>query len=194
MKERRQGTWSKPHDALLTELRGLIEAARLHVTQAANATLTMLYWHVGQRIHKEVLKEPRAEYGEESLSTLSAKLVWDYGQGFSARNLAWMVQFAEAVPDDAVVSPLATQLSWSRFIQILPLEQPLDLRASNIRVAENLTHIPDMEVSQAQLHRAVQMTRERATQATLPPGSGHKILELPATKPQAMRKRKGDAA
>ncbi|MBN8284968.1 MAG: hypothetical protein J0L98_17525, partial [Zoogloea sp.] len=43
-------------NALLSELRGLIEVARQHVAQTANATLTMLYWHVGQRIHKEVLK------------------------------------------------------------------------------------------------------------------------------------------
>ena len=30
-------------DTLLTELRGLIEQARAHVAQTANATLTMLY-------------------------------------------------------------------------------------------------------------------------------------------------------
>lgn len=59
-------------NALLSELRGLIEVARQHVAQTANATLTMLYWHVGQRIHKEVLKNGRAEYGEQILPTLSA--------------------------------------------------------------------------------------------------------------------------
>jgi predicted nuclease of restriction endonuclease-like (RecB) superfamily len=126
MKAKRPATTPKPHDALLIELRGLIEAARQHVAQTANATLTMLYWYVGQRIHKEVLKEQRAEYGEEILPTLSAKLVRDYGQGFSARNLARMVQFAEVFPDEAIVSPLATQLSWSHFIEILPLKQPLE--------------------------------------------------------------------
>jgi len=39
----------------------------------------MLYWHVGQRIGQEVLKNQRAEYGEEILPTLSAKLIRDYG-------------------------------------------------------------------------------------------------------------------
>jgi predicted nuclease of restriction endonuclease-like (RecB) superfamily len=112
--------------ALLTELRGLIESARQHVAQTANATLTMLYWHVGQRIQREVLKNERAEYGEEILPTLSAKLVRDYGQGFSARNLARMVQFAEAFPDEAIVATLSQQLSWSHFVEILPLKQPLE--------------------------------------------------------------------
>jgi predicted nuclease of restriction endonuclease-like (RecB) superfamily len=113
-------------DALLLALRGLIETARQHVAQTANATLTMLHWHVGQRIRSDVLRNGRAGYGEEILPTLSAKLVRDYGRGFSARNLARMVQFAEAFPDEAIVSSLATQLSWSHFIEILPLKQPLE--------------------------------------------------------------------
>lgn len=116
----------KQTDALLAELRDLIESARQHVAQAANAALTMLHWHVGQRIRSEVLRNGRAEYGEEILPTLSAKLVRDYGRGFSARNLARMVQFAEAFPDEAIVSLLATQLSWSHFVEILPLKQPLE--------------------------------------------------------------------
>jgi len=116
----------KQTDALLTELRGLIESARQRLAQAANATLTMLYWHVGQRIRREVLKDGRAEYGEQILPTLSAKLVLDYGQGFSARNLARMVQFSEAFPDEVIVATLSQQLSWSHFVEILPLKQPLE--------------------------------------------------------------------
>lgn len=50
----------KQVDALLTELRGLIDAARQHVAQTANATLTRLYWHVGYRIGVELLKKERA--------------------------------------------------------------------------------------------------------------------------------------
>ena len=98
---------------VLTELRGLIDSARQHVAQAANAALTMLYWHVGQRIRQEVLKDQRAGYGEEILPTLSAKLVRDYGQGFNARNLACMIQFAEAFSDEQIVATLSRQLSWS---------------------------------------------------------------------------------
>lgn len=117
---------SNPAGSLLAELRGLIDAARQHVAQTANATLTMLYWQVGQRIRQEVLKDGRASYGEEILPTLSAKLVRDYGQGFSARNLARMVQFAEVFSDQATVVTLSQHLSWSHFIEILPLKQPLE--------------------------------------------------------------------
>ena len=111
---------------LLGDLRGLIEHARQHLAQAANSTLTLLHWKLGERILREILQGPRAQYGEEILPTLSAKLVPDYGKGFSARNLARMVQFAEAFPDEPIVTMLSRELSWSHFVEILPLKQPLE--------------------------------------------------------------------
>ena len=115
---------ASPH--LLAELRSLIEQARAHVAQTANAAQTMLYWYVGQRIHKEVLQEGRASYGEEIVSTLSTQLVAEYGQAFGLRSLRRMVQFAEVFPDQDVVAALSQQLSWSHFIEILPLKAPLE--------------------------------------------------------------------
>lgn len=112
--------------ALLAELRGLIDAARQHVAQTANATLTMLYWRIGQRIRREVLNDQRAEYGQEILPTLSAKLVRDYGTGFGAKNLARMIQFHEIFPDEEIVVSLSRQLSWTHFIALIPLKQPLE--------------------------------------------------------------------
>ena len=44
----------------------------------------------------------------------------------------------------------------------------MDLSASNIRVAEYLAHIPDTNLMQAQLHRAVALARERAASGQLP--------------------------
>lgn len=113
-------------DTLLSELRGLIESARQNVTRTANATLTMLYWHVGQRIRHEVLKNERAEYGEQIVSTLSTQLVAEYGRAFGVRSLRRMMQFAEVFPDEAIVATLSPELSWSHFIEILPLKQPME--------------------------------------------------------------------
>ena len=111
---------------LLSALRGLIEQARQHVAQTANSTVTMLYWHVGLRIRSEVLKNERAEYGEQIVSTLSTQLVREYGRSFGVRSLRRMVQFAEVFPDEAVVASLSPHLSWSHFIEILPLKKPLE--------------------------------------------------------------------
>lgn len=119
-------TSPKQADALLAELRGLIESARQRVAHAANSTLTMLYWHVGLRIRNEVLRESRAEYGTQIIATLSAQLVRDYGKGFNASALTRMVKFAEAFPDEAILATLSQELSWSHFVEILPLKQPLE--------------------------------------------------------------------
>ncbi len=122
----REISGARNSSALLTELRGLIESARQHVAQTANATLTMLYWHVGLRIQREVLKNERAEYGERILATVSQELVRDYGRGFNVSALTRMVKFAEAFPDENIVATLSQQLSWSHFVEILPLKQPLE--------------------------------------------------------------------
>lgn len=65
----------KADACLLNELRGLIEQPRQHVAQTANSTVTTLSWHVGLRIHCELLKNERAEHGEQIVSTLSRQLV-----------------------------------------------------------------------------------------------------------------------
>lgn len=110
---------------LLADIRSLIEAARAHVAQTANATLTLLYWRVGQRIRTEVLQHRRAEYGAEILATLSQELARDYGRGFAEKSLRRMVQFAEVFPDEEIVVSLIRQLSWTHFIALIPLQDPL---------------------------------------------------------------------
>lgn len=118
----------EPDDGLplLAELKGLIEQARQHVAQTANSTLTMLYWQVGERIGREILHGRRAEYGEQIVSMLSTQLAMNYGKGFGLRSLRRMVQFAEAFPDESTVTALSQHLSWSHFVELLPLKQPLE--------------------------------------------------------------------
>ena len=59
------------------------------------------------------------------MQTLSAQLTEDYGQGFGRANLFQMVRLAELFPDPEIVSALSKQLSWSHFVQILPLKDAL---------------------------------------------------------------------
>jgi hypothetical protein len=75
-----------PPKKLLADLRKLIQDARTGVAQAVNASLVLLYWRVGNRLRTDVLRNKRAEYGEQILPTLSAKLIPECGQGFSERN------------------------------------------------------------------------------------------------------------
>ena len=111
--------------ALLGDIRALIEAARKRAASAVNSELTMLYWRIGQRIHTQVLEGRRADYGEEVVLTLAAQLVREYGSSFSVKNLRRMVQFAAAYPDERIVVSLIRQLSWTHFIALIPLKDPL---------------------------------------------------------------------
>jgi len=80
---------------LVSDLRDLIITTRQSVARGVNAALVMLYWKVGDRIRRNILHGKRATYGSEILPTLSAKLVPEFGQGFSPRNLARMISFSE---------------------------------------------------------------------------------------------------
>jgi len=110
---------------LVNDLRALIASTRDEVARSVNSALVLLYWRVGRRIRQDILKEKRAEYGEEILPTVSAKLVTEFGNGFSSRNLARMVRFAEIFSDLKIVSTLSTQLSWSHLVEIIPLKDGL---------------------------------------------------------------------
>ena len=111
--------------SLLTDLRSLIQAARQRVATVANATQTMLYWHVGRRLLKENLQDARAAYGKQILATVSQELRAEFGDGFTLRSLYRSIQFFELFPDQAIVSTLSAQLSWSHFIELLPLKDAL---------------------------------------------------------------------
>lgn len=110
---------------LVNDVRRLIEDSRRLLAGAVNSALTLLYWHIGHRIHSEVLQGERAGYGEQIVATLARQLEADYGRGFSSKNLRHMLNFAEAFPDPEIVSTLSRQLAWSHFLELIYLKDPL---------------------------------------------------------------------
>ncbi|HGN2488272.1 TPA: YhcG family protein, partial [Pseudomonas aeruginosa] len=86
---------------------------------------TMLYWRIGQRIRSQVLDGRRGAYGKEVLPNLAAQLVKEYGGSFAEQNLRRMVQFAATFPDERILVSLIRELSWTHFIALMPLKDPL---------------------------------------------------------------------
>ncbi|EPW8907126.1 PDDEXK nuclease domain-containing protein, partial [Pseudomonas aeruginosa] len=84
-----------------------------------------LYWRIGQRIRTQVLDGRRGAYGKEVLPTLAAQLVKEYGGSFAEQNLRRMVQFAATFPDEQILVSLIRELSWTHFIALIPLKDPL---------------------------------------------------------------------
>lgn len=63
---------------LMNDLRQIIDEARIHVASTANYELTMMYWHIGERINRDVLGNERADYGKadcrDSVTTITEYL------------------------------------------------------------------------------------------------------------------------
>ena len=111
--------------ALLAEIRTLVLQARQTVAQGVNSALVLLYWQIGQRIHSDILKAKRAEYGEQIVDALSGKLSAEFGRGFTRRNLFNMVRCAEAFPDLKIVHALRAHLSWTHLRRVVYIDDPL---------------------------------------------------------------------
>ena len=112
--------------SLIQDLRQIIEQARGRVAATANYELTMMYWHIGERINREVLDNQRAEYGKQIVATVSRQLQTEFDiKGLDEKNVRRMMQFAQEFPDEQIVVTASRQLSWSHFVEILPLKDDL---------------------------------------------------------------------
>lgn len=112
-------------DGLIGELRHMIDQTKESVASTVNASLTLLYWQLGFRIRTELLQNERAEYGQKIVATVSRQLMADYGKGFVEKSLRRMIQFAEVFPEKEIVVSLIRQLSWTHFIALIPIKDPL---------------------------------------------------------------------
>ena len=112
--------------SLIQDLRQIIEQARGQVAATANYAQTMMYWHIGERINREVLGNQRAEYGKQIVATVARQLQEEFGRkGFDEKSIRRMMQFATLFPDSQIVAPLARQLWWSHFVEVMPLKDDL---------------------------------------------------------------------
>ena len=110
-------------EILFVDLAQIIEHGKKQLTAQVNSTLAMVYWQVGYRINKDILDNERAAYGKEIVVTVAEQLEKKYGRQFNVKNVRRMMRFANTFTDFKIVPPLAAQLSWSHFIELLPLKK-----------------------------------------------------------------------
>lgn len=110
---------------ILSEIRSIIENTRNQVAVTVNSAMTMLYWHIGDCINREVLGCQRAEYGKRIIENISKHLTEEYGKGFDQKSLRRMIQFANLFPDAQIVATLSRHLSWSHFLLVIPIDDAL---------------------------------------------------------------------
>jgi predicted nuclease of restriction endonuclease-like (RecB) superfamily len=100
----------------------IIESRKYRAGVFANSEITIMYWEVGHYVNSVVLDGGRAAYGKQIVTELASKLMIKYGKTFDVHNLRRMMRFSERFNDFQIVTELASQLSWSHFIEILPLK------------------------------------------------------------------------
>jgi hypothetical protein len=111
--------------SLLGDVRQMILAAHQEVARTVDAGLVTLYWHIGQRVRRDILQLKRAEYGERIVSALGRQLSAEFGRGFDEKSLRHMLRFAKAFSEEKIISALRRQLTWTHFKALAYVEDDL---------------------------------------------------------------------
>lgn len=110
---------------LVEELKLLILETKEKVTISVNSSLTLLYWNIGKKIQKDIIKDSRATYGEQIVQTVSAQLSQEFGRGYNKRNIQNMVRFYKIFDNRTKVQALSAQLSWTHFKILMYIEDDI---------------------------------------------------------------------
>lgn len=103
--------------SMIEQIETLLVKARQKVAAEVNTTLLSTYWQIGKLIvENEQQHNNRAEYGRQTLKTLSKILTQKFGKGFSVSNLQSMRRFYLTHEKQQTVS---VKLSWSHYCELL---------------------------------------------------------------------------
>ena len=81
------------NNVLFQDACAIIDQAQATAYRQVNETLIKRNWLLGMRIQHDVLKDKRAEYGEQVVKVLAKELTAKYGEGFTWRNLYNYIDF-----------------------------------------------------------------------------------------------------
>lgn len=123
----------------------IIEQAKIVAYKSVDEILIKRNWLLGMRIQHEVLKDQRAEYGEQVIKTLAKDLTEKYGQGFQKRNLYHFVDFYVKFCDifvvkcnefekDTIVNSLRSQSSAGDIFHLLMPKSSIRLSWTHYRI------------------------------------------------------------
>ncbi len=107
---------------LFDKISSLIKQKQTNIVRNVNSEMISLYWEIGELICVNVLNNSKADYGQKIVEEISKNLVNLYGKGFNRASIFRMVQFYQCFPDKQIVATLSQQLTWSHFVELLPIE------------------------------------------------------------------------
>jgi len=117
-----QLTDTEAENILFSNVAQIVEKRKFNAMSAANSQIVLMFWEIGKYINSAVLGRERAEYGKRILSTVSTKLVENYGNSFVEANLYRMKRFATVFGDIEAIVNFIPFLSWSHFCEIMRIK------------------------------------------------------------------------
>ena len=106
-------------NSLIESIKEIILTSRKNIVRNVNTEMLSAYWNIGRLIVEDEQKnQERAQYGEQTLKTLSKRLTAEIGSGFSMTNLSFMRRFYLAYPKFQTASE---KLSWSHYCELLTI-------------------------------------------------------------------------
>lgn len=109
---------SKEYRGLLGEIKQRIHSAQYEALRKVNKELILLYWDIGRII---VESQKNSKWGMSVVEKLAKDLQFDFPgiKGFSARSIWRMRELYLTYKDNAKLSPMVTEISWTHNIIIL---------------------------------------------------------------------------
>ncbi len=121
---------------LYEEIRALVLSARSTIARGVDLLQVHTNYEIGRRIfEQEQSGSRRAEYGQELMRDLAARLTAEFGGGFSLSNIKYMRQFYLAYPDR--VSTIGQTLSGQ--FKGLPISQTASGQSVNDPITPTLS-------------------------------------------------------
>ena len=139
--------------------RDLIFNSRKMVYQTANFAMVETYWRIGEKIVETQGGIERAKYGDGLIVGLSKRLIIEFGNGFTIRNLHAMRQFYIRFPN---MHALRAQLSWTHYRSLIRVENPKAREVYMNEAADNAwsTRILDQQVDKHYYERLISTHKE----------------------------------
>ena len=107
------------NQAMVEQVRVLLEASRQRIAAEVNTTLLHTYWEIGRVICEyEQTDSVRAEYGKQTLKVVSKELTKEFGKGFSVSNIQFMRRFYQTY---TIQQTASVKLSWSHYCELLSI-------------------------------------------------------------------------
>ncbi|WP_026395360.1 PDDEXK nuclease domain-containing protein [Acetobacterium malicum] len=104
------------NQAIINEIRQILQSARENVARAVNNELLFAYWNIGKIIvENEQAGSEKAEYGKQLLKSLSKELTRELGKGFSRSNLQNMRLLYLSYP---ICQSLSGKLSFTHYCEL----------------------------------------------------------------------------